>query len=586
MGNLCVRAAKPQPRLADLGADLLLRAGDWYTKDIDTKDREAKRQNDKNKRKAAASQPARKVVETSKAKKKDPMYTYAMQRSLRTVERVVNQNAFDDILMDFKFWEDDSDKIKPENGSLLPLWQFSSPVTRHRMVTDLCWNSEHQDLFAVGLGSFDFRRQSSGIVAVYSLKNPSCPDYVYQTESGVMSVDFNTTTLTALLACGLYDGSICVFDLGKKDEKTMGYDREPVVQSSLTTGKHMDPVWQVRWSSEDANGVVSFLSISTDGRLIEWAITTNELQVQELMKFKLMVEEDGEIDSTNEIGQAGSSCFAFSRDSSNLFVVGTEEGDIYKCSTAYTSEYLASYEGHDMNVYSVEYNYFHPSIFLSASADWTVKMWDDRRQTAVMSWDLNNAVCDVAWAPFSATVFACVTSDAKVHVFDLAQNKIEPMCEQPVVRKSKLTRVCFNPVEPVIIVGDDKGSVLALKLSPNLRKLTEVPSHRDAKSGELKPVPTDPDDAAKWKQEELGDSPSSCRPCRLARPWADAHACLAQMRRSRVCRMWWTGRCSRRCPRRWPASSSRRFACLSTNELFIAHELGGGTRGLHLVTGS
>eukprot|EP01045_Picozoa_sp_COSAG04_P053424 COSAG04_NODE_23318_length_340_cov_1.066390_1_plen_109_part_10 len=81
-------------------------------------------------------------------------------------------------------------------------------------------------LFAVGLGSFDFRRQSSGIVAVYSLKNPSCPDYVYQTESGVMSVDFNTTTLTALLACGLYDGSICVFDLGKKDEKTMGYDRE------------------------------------------------------------------------------------------------------------------------------------------------------------------------------------------------------------------------------------------------------------------------------------------------------------------------------------------------------------------------
>ena len=84
------------------------------------------------------------------------------------------------------------------------------------------------------------------------------------------------------------------------------------------------------------------------------------------------------------------------------------------------------------------------------------------------------------------------------------------------MRKSKLTRVCFNPVEPVIIVGDDKGSVLALKLSPNLRKLTEVPSHRDAKSGELKPVPTDPDDAAKWKQEELGNSLPRHRRCRLA----------------------------------------------------------------------
>ena len=42
---------------------------------------------------------------TKETKKKDPMYTQEMQRSLRMVERVVNQNAYDDILMDFKFWE-------------------------------------------------------------------------------------------------------------------------------------------------------------------------------------------------------------------------------------------------------------------------------------------------------------------------------------------------------------------------------------------------------------------------------------------------------------------------------------------------
>lgn len=278
------------------------------------------------------------------------MYTNAMQRSLRLVERVVNQNAFDDILMDFAFWEDDSDKLKPEQGSLLPLWQFVSPVTRHRMVTDLCWNKEHPDLFAVGLGSFDFRRQSTGVAAVYSLKSPSCPDYVYLCESGVMSVDFNSTQMTALLACGMYDGSICVFDLGKKDEKTMGYCKEPVAQSNIATGKHMDPVWQVRWSTEAENGVSSFLSISTDGRLIQWALTTNEMQVEEIMQFKLIQEDGAGVDG---LGQAGSSCFAFAKDSGNIFVVGTEEGDIYKCSTAYSNEYIASYEGHDMNVYTV-----------------------------------------------------------------------------------------------------------------------------------------------------------------------------------------------------------------------------------------
>ena len=138
---------------------------------------------------------------------------------------------------------------------------------------------------------------------------------------------------------------------------------------------------------------------------------------------------------------------------------------------------------------------------MSCSADWTIKLWDDRRTACVFSWDLNNAVVDVAWAPFSSTVFACVTANATVHVFDIAQNKLEPLCEQRVVRKSKLTRVCFNAKEPVILVGDDKGGVMALKLSPNLRQLTEVQSHRDKKTGQPLPVPTDKDELMKWQQE-------------------------------------------------------------------------------------
>lgn len=44
------------------------------------------------------------------------------------------------------------------------------------------------------------------------------------------------------------------------------------------------------------------------------------------------------------------------------------------------------------------------------------------------------------------------------------------MCEQQVVRKSKLTHVSFNPFEPILIVGDDKGTIISLKLSPNLRR--------------------------------------------------------------------------------------------------------------------
>ena len=41
-------------------------------------------------------------------------------------------------------------------------------------------------------------------------------------------------------------------------------------------------------------------------------------------------------------------------------------------------------------------------------------------------------------------------------------------------KRTKLTHVVFNPVYPVLCVGDDRGTVLCVKLSPNLRKALKV----------------------------------------------------------------------------------------------------------------
>lgn len=78
---------------------------------------------------------------------------------------------------------------------------------------------------------------------------------------------------------------------------------------------------------------------------------------------------------------------------------------------------------------------------------------------------------DVCWSPYSSTVFAAVTTDGRVHIFDLAQNKREPLCCQKVVKKARLTKVSFNSNDYILIVGDDRGSVHSLKLSPNLRQI-------------------------------------------------------------------------------------------------------------------
>jgi dynein intermediate chain 1, axonemal len=89
------------------------------------------------------------------------------------------------------------------------------------------------------------------------------------------------------------------------------------------------------------------------------------------MELKLVgLQKEGEAeDETSLSGLAGGCCFDFNKTSEHLFIVGTEEGKIHKCSKAYNSQYLDTYEGHYMAVYGVRWNHFHPRVFLSSSAD-------------------------------------------------------------------------------------------------------------------------------------------------------------------------------------------------------------------------
>ena len=70
-----------------------------------------------------------------------------------------------------------------------------------------------------------------------------------------------------------------------------------------------------------------------------------------------------------------------------------------------------------MAVYTIRYNPFNSNYFLSASADWTVKLWDHNDSNPIMTFDLNCAVGDVAWAPYSSSIFAAVTTEGKVYSF-------------------------------------------------------------------------------------------------------------------------------------------------------------------------
>jgi dynein intermediate chain 1 len=429
---------------------------DKYLQDIEAQRSQEKE--DKSKQKQSYEDVGEKKKSDS-----DPLYSDSMKLSIKIMERMVNQNAENEVYHDFKYWEDRSDEFRDGDGTLLPLWRFSSEKAKRKQVTSIKWNPLYNDLCAVGFGSYEFNRQGTGVICCYSLKNTRYPEYVFNTDAGVCSLDWHPIH-PALLAVGLYDGTVLVYDVRARMKK-------PIYQSTVRTNKHTDPVWEVRWNSDESSGTLNFFSISSDGRVSNWFLMKNKLESEEVMELKLMSSSaaTSEDDETSLAGLAGGLCFDFNRQSEHLFLVGTEEGRIHKCSKAFSGQYLETYEGHSMAVYTVRWNLFHPKIFISASADWTVKMWDHTNRTPVMSFDLAQAIGDVAWAPLSSTTFAAITSDGVVHIYDLSVNRNERICYQKVVKRAKLTHVAFNNAEPIIIVGDDRGGVNTLKLSPNLR---------------------------------------------------------------------------------------------------------------------
>jgi dynein intermediate chain 1 len=128
----------------------------------------------------------------------------------------------------------------------------------------------------------DFLKQSKGLILLYSLKNPSYPELIYNTECGVMSIDIHTD-YPHLICAGFYDGSVAVFNTAESSS-------EPKYTSNSKNGKHTDPVWQVKWQKDDLDGNMNFFSVSSDGRVVCWIISkvfTLKSKIGDSLRFNI-----------------------------------------------------------------------------------------------------------------------------------------------------------------------------------------------------------------------------------------------------------------------------------------------------------
>lgn len=312
------------------------------------------------------------------------------------------------------------------------LFSYSNrSLTHGRSVTAMVWNSASHDLLAVGYGKIDAvddahragealdEEKQGGLVLFWSLRNPDFPEKILRTNHPVSALDFSKLN-PMILGVGLLNGDVNIYDV-KREGANWSI---PIETSAKMENGHTDPVWQLQWVIKGTERLETLVSISTDGSVLEWNIKKG-LLVSSLMQLKKNGMGEGWISNTS----AGL-CLDFNPADPSTYVAGTEDGSIHRCSVSYNEQYLETYKGHDGPVQRLKFSQRWPSVFLSCSVDWSMNLYHLRSKVPLLSMRATGedfAISDICWCPDNSTVFACVTVDAKLQVWDLSVSSIDPV---------------------------------------------------------------------------------------------------------------------------------------------------------------
>ena len=341
---------------------------------------------------------------------------------------------------------------------------FNAKLVQGRSVTCMVWHKINQDLLAVGYGKIDTfvdhnkageavdEELLGGLVLFWSLRNPEYPEKVLRTPSPVTSMEFSLLS-PMLLAVGLQSGDVNIYDV-KREGASWSVPVETSAGLPMGQG-HTDSVWQVKWVPRGTDRVETLVSISSDGRVLQWSIKKG-LSVSCLMRLARSGQSDGWISR-----QASGTCFDFSPIDPTTYVVGTEEGTLHKCSVSYSEQYLETYVPHSGPVYKVKCSPRWPQLFLTCSADWSLGLYHiNVKQRPIFQMRASGedfAVTDVCWCPDNSTVFAAVTQNGMLQIWDLSVSCLDPV----VSYDTTVDDVTYKKPSTISAVGSD-DDLLAL----------------------------------------------------------------------------------------------------------------------------
>jgi len=135
------------------------------------------------------------------------------------------------------------------------------------------------------------------------------------------------------------------------------------------------------------------------------------------------------------------------------------------------------YDDHNGPISSLSVNYapeydFLNGLILTASYDWTVKLWNplNNKESLRTFENSEDFIYDIKWNPSNPSLFACVNNEGYVDLFDLTKDLELPIAHKKVSNFAQ-NKMTWNTDGSALVTGDSMGNVNLFGLSEKYRKM-------------------------------------------------------------------------------------------------------------------
>ncbi|KAJ6496810.1 WD40-repeat-containing domain protein [Mycena vulgaris] len=373
----------------------------------------------------------------------DPKVLDFIDDSTKIFHRVLNDhyNYMSDYTQGTETGGDDSEGRRVKR--VCEFW--SERYGKNRSITDVDWSPKFPELTVASYNkNHAALNEPAGIVAVWNTHSVERPEFVFHSQSDVLSVMFSPFH-SNLIFGGTYSGQILLWDNRSK--------HLPVLKTPLSAAGHTHPVYAIQMvGTQNAHNLITS---STDGTVCSWLV---DMLAQPQETLELIHA------GHNKTGEVAITALDFPNNETTTFWVGTEEGNVYQANRydragakAGLNQYDV-YKGHSGPVMGL---HFHPmagpvdfsDLFLTSSVDWTVKLWRAKSLakpsaapqaiTPLYSFDeADDYVYDVKWHPQHPALFGTVDGSGKFDLWNLNTDT-----EVPVVSTSVGTGRAINKLQ-------------------------------------------------------------------------------------------------------------------------------------------